>query len=135
MNTDDNIKTIQAVYEAFGRGDVPSILDVVTDDVDWATETSSTAAPWYGPKRGKDGVVAFFEAFGTAMEVNDFEPLSIAGNDDGHVHTVVRFKATRRANGNAASMHLHHYFQFRDGKISYYRGSEDTAAVEAIFRD
>ena len=30
-------------------------------------------------------------------------------------------------------MHLHHYFHFRDGKVAYYRGSEDTAqTVEAL---
>ena len=32
MGANDNIKTIEAVYEAFGRGDVASILDIVTDD-------------------------------------------------------------------------------------------------------
>lgn len=30
MAAEDNIKTIQAVYEAFGRGDVNMILDNVT---------------------------------------------------------------------------------------------------------
>ena len=34
MNTNDNIKTIQAVYEAFGRADVGTILENLTDDVD-----------------------------------------------------------------------------------------------------
>jgi hypothetical protein len=30
-------------------------------------------------------------------------------------------------------MHLHHYFKFRDGKVYYYRGSEDTAqTVDAL---
>ncbi len=28
-------------------------------------------------------------------------------------------------------MNLHHYFRFEDGKIAYYRGSEDTAQTEA----
>ena len=134
MSADDNIKTIQAVYEAFGRGDVAFILDLVTDDVDWATDTQSTAAPWYGVRHGKDGVQAFFEAFGSTMDVNQFEPFTFASNDT-EVHTVVRFAATRRANGRSASMNLHHLFQFRDGKIAYYRGTEDTALVEAIFRD
>ena len=27
------------------------------------------------------------------------------------------------------------FFQFRDGKIAYYRGSEDTAQTEAVLRD
>jgi hypothetical protein len=134
MSSDDNLKTVQAVYEAFGRGDVAFILDVVTDDVDWATDTESTAAPWYGIRHGKDGVQSFFEAFGATMDVDRFEPFSLAANDS-DVHAMVRFGGTRRAAGASVSMNLHHFFQFRDGKICYYRGSEDTALAETVFRD
>ena len=45
MSADANIKTIAEVYQAFGRGDVTAILDAVTDDVDWAAEAASSAAP------------------------------------------------------------------------------------------
>ena len=122
MSADDNIKTIQAVYEAFGRGDVQAILDQVTDDVDWATETSSTAAPWWGVRRGKD--------FGSTMEVREFSPISFAANDT-EVHSVVRFSATARTTGKDATMHLHHFFRFADGAIAYYRGTEDTLETVA----
>jgi len=64
-----NIETIKSVYAAFARGDVEAILGAVTDDVDWGTETSSTGAPWYGIRHGKEGVGAFFDAFGKTMEV------------------------------------------------------------------
>jgi uncharacterized protein len=37
MSSEANIKTIQQVYDAFGRGDVPAMLEAVTDDVDWAS--------------------------------------------------------------------------------------------------
>jgi uncharacterized protein len=67
------------------------------------------------------------------MDVDRFEPFSLAANDS-DVHAIVRFRATRRATGASASMNLHHFFQFRDGKICYYRGSEDTALVEALFQ-
>ena len=30
-----------------------------------------------------------------------------------------------------AAMQLHHWFHFRDGKIDYYRGTEDTAITAA----
>ncbi len=33
------------------------------------------------------------------------------------------------------SMNLHHFFQFRDGKIAYYRGTEDSALTAATFQD
>ena len=31
-------------------------------------------------------------------------------------------------------MNLHHWFVFRDRKIAYYRGTEDTAQAEALFK-
>lgn len=133
MDTEGNIKTIVAVYEAFGRGDVAAILEAVTDDVDWATETVSTGAPWYGVRHGKQGVTAFFTAFGTAMEVEEFTPVSIAANET-DVLTVIRFRARSRQTGKTGAMYLHHRFTFRDGRIAYYRGSEDTAQTEAVLR-
>jgi ketosteroid isomerase-like protein len=45
---------------------------------------------------------------------------------------VVRFRARSRSTGKAAEMDLHHYFKFRDGKIAYYRGTEDTAQTETV---
>ena len=134
MSGEDNVNTIRAVYEAFGRGDVGFILERVTDDVDWATDTSSRAAPWYGPHSGTAGVTEFFQAFGSTMTVHQFEPVSFASNDT-EVHTIVKLKATRTANGRAAEMNLHHWFVFRDEKIAYYRGTEDTTQAEALFGD
>ncbi len=133
MSDDVKIKTIMQVYEAFGRGDVGFILDAVTDDVDWASEASSAGAPWYGVRYGKDGVADFFTAFGSTMEVEEFTPVSLAANDT-DVHTVVRFRARSRGTGKTAAMELHHFFTFRDGKIAYYRGTEDTAQTEAVLR-
>jgi uncharacterized protein len=134
MSADANTKTIAQVYEAFGRGDVAAILTAVTDDVDWAAEASSTAAPWYGPRTGRDAVALFFADFGSAMEVEEFTPVSFAANDT-DVLTVVRFRARSRRTGKTAAMNLHHFFQFQDGKIAYYRGTEDTAQTEAVLQD
>lgn len=134
MNADTNIKTIAQVYEAFGRGDVAAILDMVTDDVDWAAEAASLTAPWYGVRHGKDAVTQFFTDFGSAMEVDEFTPLTFAANET-DVLTVVRCRTRSRRTGKSAAMDLHHLFRFRDGKIAYYRGTEDTAQTEAALRD
>ena len=131
MGASENIKTIQTLYEAFGRGDVAVILDALSDDVDWAADTASTKAPWYGVRKGKEAVSAFFEAFGSAMEVEEFTPFSFAANE-GEVLTVVRCRARARSTGKSMDMNLHHYFAFRDGKIVYYRGTEDTSQTEAV---
>jgi uncharacterized protein len=133
MDDDVKIKTIAEVYQAFGRGDVAAILDAVTDDVDWAAEAASAAAPWYGVRHGKNEVAEFFAAFGATMEVQEFTPVSFAANDT-DVHAVVRFRARSRSTGKSAAMNLHHFFTFRDGKIARYRGTEDTAQTEMVLR-
>jgi ketosteroid isomerase-like protein len=50
MSAEDNIKTIQVIYEAFGRGDVAAILESVTDDVDWASDTSNQMSTKFGSR-------------------------------------------------------------------------------------
>ncbi len=134
MSANDNVKVIQSVYEAFGRGDVAAILEVLTDDVDWASEAAdSKGAPWYGVRRGHVGVTAFFEGFGSTMEVEEFTPAVFAATDT-EVLTIVHMRAKVRASGRSVSMDLHHRFTFRDGKIAYYRGSEDTQQTVATLR-
>jgi uncharacterized protein len=133
VSSDANIKTIMGVYEAFGRGDVAAILDAVTSDVDWAAEADPAVAPWHGVRHGQQAVAAFFAEFGSTMEVEEFLPVSFAANDT-DVLTVVRFRARSRSTGQTAQMNLHHFFKFRDGKIAYYRGTEDTAQTQAVLQ-
>jgi ketosteroid isomerase-like protein len=130
VGAEENIKTIRMIYEAFGRGDVGAITAGVSNDVDWAAEAAGTGAPWYGPHRGPDGVLDFFTAFGSAMEIEEFTPLTLAGTDS-EVLTVVHCVAKSRATGRRIDHDLHHYFRFSDGKIVYYRGTEDTAQTIA----
>jgi ketosteroid isomerase-like protein len=52
VSAEKNVETIKLIYEAFRRGDVPTILAHVTDDVDWASEASTKGAPWYGGHHG-----------------------------------------------------------------------------------
>ena len=38
-----------------------------------------------------------------------------------------RWAATAPATGKSTAMDIHHWWRFRDGKIYFYRGTEDTA--------
>ena len=121
----ENLRIVTEIYDAVGRGDMPAILDRVTDDVDWSAEADSRAAPWYGPRTGKPGVESFFRDLGGSIEITDFTPHSFAaGQDD--VHLLVRWTFRSIATGQQASMTMHHYWRIRDGKIGQFRGSEDT---------
>jgi ketosteroid isomerase-like protein len=128
---DQKIETVQTVYEAFGRGDVATILSLVTDDVDWASEPESHIAPWHGVHAGKSELPSFFEQLGTSVQVTEFTPLAFASSDT-DVMAVIHFGMTVPATGKSGSMDLHHWWRFRDDKICWYRGTEDTAITAQL---
>ena len=131
MGSNENIKTVQVLYEAFGRGDVPRILDELTDDVDWATEAQTAVAPWHRRYVGKDEVPAFFESLAETITVTEFTPMSFTANDT-DVMCVIRFGTRSNATGKSATANIHHWWRFRDGKVCYYRGAEDTALTQEV---
>jgi ketosteroid isomerase-like protein len=127
----ENLNIVSEIYDAVGRGDVAAILDRVTDDVDWAAEAASRAAPWYGQRTGKDGVGSFFRDIAESIEITEFTPHAFAaGQDD--VHLLVRWTYRSLVTGRQASMTMHHYWRIRDGKIDYFRGAEDTEQTARV---
>jgi ketosteroid isomerase-like protein len=133
MSANENIQTVKTLYDAFGKGDIGTILDNLADDVDWAAEAAGDVAPWWGNRSGKEEVGKFFEDFGGAAEVEEFTPVSYAGNDEDEVMAVIRYRAEMRSTGKEVAMDLHHFWRFRDGKVAYYRGTEDShQTMEAL---
>ena len=53
-------------------------------------------------------------------------------SNDTDVMTVIRFGATAKATGKSVTQNIHHWWKFRDGKVCFYRGSEDTAKTAEI---
>ena len=130
--SDPKIEAVHRLYEAYGRGDVEVVLAEVSDDVDWAAEAASTSVPWFGPHRGKDDVARFFKEIAANVEVTDFTPLAFTANDT-DVIVAVRWSYTVNATGKRAAMIMQHWWRFADGKIAYFRGSEDSEQSAAAF--
>jgi uncharacterized protein len=57
-----NLDTVQQIYAAFGRGDVPAILGHLHESVEWEYGVNSTDVPWLQPRHGREGAGAFFVA-------------------------------------------------------------------------
>ncbi len=125
MSQQTNLSTVQAIYDAVGRGDVAAIQDRVTDDVDWSAQAAGTAAPWYGQRTGKAGVADFFGDLANSIEISEFTPHSFAAGEN-DVHLLVDWTFRSIATGRETSMTMHHYWRLRDGKVDQFRGSEDT---------
>ena len=131
-NPDTKIEAVQRLYEAYGRGDVDAVLAELADDVDWAAEAASTSVPWYGSYLGKGEVPRFFKEIGSNVEVTEFAPISFTSNDTDVVATI-HWSYKVNATGKTAAMYMQHWWRFAEGKIAFFRGSEDTEQSAAAF--
>lgn len=132
-----NIPTVQRIYEAFGQGDVATILDQVADDITWDQYPYGNTAqecdiPYMRPRSGHDGVVGFFRDVAEDFDTSVFNPHTfLEGNN--HVAAVVDFDITIKATGKRIQDEEIHLWEFNaDGKVTSFRHFLDTArAIEA----
>ncbi len=64
---------VKQVYEAFGRGDVPTILNLVADEVVWEL-VGPTNLPYAGRRKNHKEVADFFAAVAHSDDIHAFEP-------------------------------------------------------------
>ena len=129
---DPKIVAVQRLYAAYGQGNVDGVLAELADDVDWAAEAAGTSVPWWGNFRGKAEVPRFFKEIGSNVEVTEFDLISFTANDTDVVATV-HWTYTVNATGKTASMYMQHWWRFANGKIVFFRGSEDTEQSARAF--
>ena len=130
--TDPKIQSVRRLYAAYGQGDVDAVLAELADNVDWAAEAAGTAVPWYGSFRGAAEVPGFFAAIASNVAISEFDVQSFAANDTDVIATV-HWTYTVNATGKQASMYMQHWFRFANGKIVFFRGSEDTEQSARAF--
>jgi ketosteroid isomerase-like protein len=126
-----NLATVQSIYEAFGRGDVPAILDVLAPDVEWEAWADNSAVqagvPWMRPYRGREAVLGFFEAVG-GMEITDLQVLSMMeGGNQIAVEFVIEVTLPGFGGGHYRDEEIHLWTFNDEGKVSRLRHYTDTA--------
>jgi ketosteroid isomerase-like protein len=131
-DTEHNTASVQRLYAAYRDRDLDAVLAELADDVDWAAEAAGTAVPWYGSFRGKEQVPLFFAAIAKNVDVTDFELVGMAANET-DVYATIHWTYTVHATGRSASMYMQHWWRFADGKIVFFRGSEDSGQSIAAF--
>jgi ketosteroid isomerase-like protein len=131
MSEQTNVAVVQQAYEAFGRGDVPGVLDLLTEDVVWTLQSPSTI-PFAGTHRGREGIAEFFSLVGEALEFELFEPREFVAQGD----TVVVLgyeRSLAKATGRPLEQEWAHVYTLSDSRIATGRLFEDTAAEVAAF--
>ena len=133
-----HLPTVQALYQAFGAGDVPTFLSHLADDVEWEqwpdNRAQAAGVPWLQHYSGRDAVGGFFAAAGQ-MEIVDLQILNMM---EGGGEVAVSFILEARlpqCEGRAYRDEEIHLWTFNpDGKVSRLRHYVDTAKHIEAFR-
>jgi uncharacterized protein len=132
-----NLATAQSIYEAFGRGDVPAILELLADDVEWESwgDNSSVRAgvPWMAPLSGRANAARFFEVMGQ-LEVVDLQILSfMEGGNQVAVEMVLEVRLPTWGGRTFRDEEIHLWTFDESGQVSRLRHYTDTAKQIAAF--
>lgn len=122
-----NIETVKKIYEAFGRGDIPAIIDKLDPNVEWDVEVPTPGVPWLQPRKGVANVPAFFASL-APLSFDRFEPHTFFA-DGNKVFALIALDATHIASGKQYKFSNEgHLWVFNTaGKVIKYQHVTDTA--------
>ncbi len=128
-----NIATVNGIYAAFGKGDVPAILEVMSPEVHWEFGTPDHGIPWLREGRGREAVLGFFQTLGAELEFKKLEPLAVMGEGD-WVVALIRLEAVHRRTGKTLreECEAHVWRLDAQGRVVAMRHAADTASHLAV---
>lgn len=130
---DKNTDAALTAYAAFSRGDIPSVINMLSDDCDWSHAGNAAVIPFAGSFSGKAGVGRFFEQVGKNLQITKFEPGSFRATENS-VTCTVDIAGSVTSTGKPYANKLEQTFWFDAmGKIKKWTAVGDVSALEAAF--
>jgi uncharacterized protein len=130
-----NLAVVGGIYEAFGRGDIDTILDQIADDCAWESwldnHGQKAGIPPMKPREGREGVADFFEGVST-MQIQDFQVLDMLASDR-QVVVEVQISIAMPDGETVTDEELHLYSLNDEGKVNRMRHYVDTAKQIAAY--
>jgi ketosteroid isomerase-like protein len=132
-----NAAAVRAIYDAFGRGDAPAILDRLADDVRWDADWADNLGQrspiaHFLPRRGRAEVAEFFTLL-SGYTVREFQVLDLLASDR-RVSAVVVIDAGMPGGGRYRDEEMHLWTFDADGRVTAVRHYLDTAKHLAAAR-
>jgi len=126
MGTQENLRVVKEGFAAFSRGDIPGLLALMAEDVEWIIP--GPGLPLGGTYRGRDGVANFFQKLAADADILEFQTREFMAEGD-RVLVIgwerVKVKATNRT----VELDWIMSFAVRNGKVAAYRQYTDTKAL------
>jgi ketosteroid isomerase-like protein len=126
--SEDNVNAVKAIYQAFGRGDVPAVVAAMSPDIEWNEAENfpySDRNPYRGPEAILGGV---FGRIGTEWEGFNVHPDQFLDAGDTVIMTG-RYVGKCNATGNDMNPQVAHFWKLEDGKAVKFQQLVDTLAV------
>jgi len=131
MSEQQNLELVKKAFEAFGAGDVPTILSHCTADCEFQCP-GPEIIPYTGVSKGHSEIQSYFDdLLGTQSEVNLQIDQFVAQGDT--VVAIGRYSARVKSTGKPIESPVVLTFTLRDGKISKHLVLGDTAALAASY--
>ena len=132
MSAEENKRVVQTVFEAFGRGDIPGVLELVAEDAVWDAP-GPQVVPFYGERRGREGAREFFVRLGSNVDFESFEVGEFIAEGENVVVTG-RERGRAKTTGKTYQMAWVLLFKVRGGKVAHFHCYDNTDAVAEAFR-
>ena len=102
---------INGLYGAFAQGDIPAIVGMVAEDIDWRVPEN---LPHGGDFHGRDGVMRFFQGLGETWDDLELELEALVSDGD-RVLAVASLRGRLRSTGEPSGYKSVHAWTVRDG--------------------
>jgi uncharacterized protein len=133
MSDMQNVTVVQNAYAAFGRGDIPALLALMADDIDWRPVVGAARhVPFSGERKGTAAVADFFRQVAESEDFEQFEPRQFVAQGD-KVVALGHYRAVTKTTGKSFESDFVMVFTLRDGKITAFQEFTDSAAINAAF--
>ncbi|MGH9680800.1 MAG: nuclear transport factor 2 family protein, partial [Candidatus Acidiferrales bacterium] len=76
----ENVQIVKNGYAAFSRGDIPGLLELMAEDVEW--QSPGAGLPLAGTYRGRAGVAEFFRKLSLDADILEFVPREFVAEGD-----------------------------------------------------
>lgn len=129
---ENNIQIVQDAYDKFTSGDIPGLLNLLSEDVEWITPEIENA-PFAGARHGTDEVGEFFALLDKSEETTKFEPTEFIAQGD-RVVVLGKYGATVRETGRSYESGWVHVFNVKDGKITSFVEFNDNALATRAYQ-
>ncbi|MFN6962855.1 MAG: nuclear transport factor 2 family protein [Pyrinomonadaceae bacterium] len=120
-----NLELIRGMYEAFAAGDVPTVLGLMDEKIDWREADNFLYAdgnPYVGPQAVLEGVFMRL-----ANDWDDFAVQPEEWFDAGDTIVVCgHYTGTSKATGRSVRAQFAHVWTMQNGKVVRFRQYTDT---------